>query len=177
MSRVPAGAAETKGDQELTDTRTPLVPAEVAPSSVAAGNGASASDASPSGRRRRHNDGRRRDDSSAAGGDAQTAEEKAQSELARTSLKYAMALCLVFMTVEFFAGLASNSLAIMSDAAHMLTDVASLALALFAVAASQWAASEAFTFGFKRAEVVGALLSVVLVWVLVGAILLEALTR
>jgi zinc transporter 2 len=65
----------------------------------------------------------------------------------------------------------------MTDAAHMLTDVGSLALALFAVVASQWGPSDNFTFGFKRAEVVGALFSVILVWVLVGAIVYEGVVR
>jgi cation diffusion facilitator family transporter len=106
-----------------------------------------------------------------------TAKEKAQSDRAKRSIIAGLILCFVFMIIEFVLGLVSNSLAIMTDAAHMLTDVGSLALALFAVVASQWGPSENFTFGFKRAEVVGALFSVILVWVLVGAIVYEGVVR
>jgi ammonium transporter Rh len=96
---------------------------------------------------------------------------------AKTSLIIAIIFCCIFMIVELVSGIIAHSLAIMTDAAHMLTDVGALALSLFAVIASQWEASEQFTFSFKRAEVVGAFFSIMLVWALVGAITYGAIVR
>lgn len=108
----------------------------------------------------------------------QFTEEEMQKHIrAKTSLIIAIVFCCIFMIVELVSGIIAHSLAIMTDAAHMLTDVGSLALSLFAVIASQWEASDQFTFGFKRAEVVGALFSIMLVWGLVGVIIYEAIMR
>ena len=95
----------------------------------------------------------------------------------RKALLGAVAFCFVFMLIEGVSGFISNSLALLTDAAHMLTDVASLGMSLVAVIASSRKACSRYTFGWQRAEVIGAMLSVMLVWGLVGAIVYEGITR
>lgn len=74
----------------------------------------------------------------------------------RGKLAVALALILGFMAVEVAVGIAASSLALLSDAAHMLTDAAAIALALLAISLAQRPARGAFTFGLKRAEILSA---------------------
>ena len=92
-------------------------------------------------------------------------------------LKGALALTAVFFVVEVIAGFATGSLALLSDAAHMLTDAGALALALFAQGIAGRARTTQHTFGFRRAEVLAALVNGL---VLIGPavfVLLEAVQR
>jgi cobalt-zinc-cadmium efflux system protein len=90
----------------------------------------------------------------------------------RRRLAAALALILGFMVAEIVAGLIAGSLALLSDAAHMLTDAGAIALALFAARLARRPASGGFTFGFRRAEILSAqlngatlvALAVVIVW-------------
>jgi cobalt-zinc-cadmium efflux system protein len=63
------------------------------------------------------------------------------------------------MVAEFVGGLLSNSLALLADAAHMLTDVAALALSLFALWFAQRPATSEKTYGYLRLEILAALLN------------------
>jgi cobalt-zinc-cadmium efflux system protein len=74
----------------------------------------------------------------------------------RGKLAIALALILGFMLVEVAVGIAASSLALLSDAAHMLTDAAAIALALVAIALARRPARGAFTFGLRRAEILSA---------------------
>jgi cobalt-zinc-cadmium efflux system protein len=74
----------------------------------------------------------------------------------RRYLKAALALIAAFMLGEVIVGLLAKSLALISDAGHMLTDAASLALALVAMGLAARPAKGALTFGFKRAEILSA---------------------
>ena len=71
----------------------------------------------------------------------------------------ALALILGLMAVEVVAGILASSLALLSDAAHMLTDAGAIALALFAARLAQRPARGGFTFGFRRAEILSAQLN------------------
>ncbi|NLT06685.1 MAG: cation transporter [Solirubrobacterales bacterium] len=71
-------------------------------------------------------------------------------------LAIALAVIVGFMVVEVVAGVIANSVALISDAAHMLTDAAAIALALGAVRLAARPPSGRFTFGFKRAEILSA---------------------
>lgn len=62
-------------------------------------------------------------------------------------LKLAIVLCFVFMAIEVAGGLVSGSLAILTDAAHLLTDVVGFIMALMAVYIARWKASSKYTFG------------------------------
>jgi cobalt-zinc-cadmium efflux system protein len=74
----------------------------------------------------------------------------------RRKLGIALGLILAFMAVEVAVGIAASSLALLSDAAHMLTDAAAIALALVAIRLARRPARGAFTFGLKRAEILSA---------------------
>jgi cobalt-zinc-cadmium efflux system protein len=74
----------------------------------------------------------------------------------RGKLGIALGLILGFMAVEVAVGIAASSLALLSDAAHMLTDAAAIALALVAINLARRPARGAFTFGLRRAEILSA---------------------
>ena len=95
----------------------------------------------------------------------------------RRWLSAALALIAGFMAVEIVAGLLAGSLALLSDAAHMLTDAASIALALFAAGLAARPAKGAFTFGFGRAEIVSAQINGAALFVLAGVIAVEGVRR
>ncbi|GAB4824458.1 hypothetical protein Ancab_007344 [Ancistrocladus abbreviatus] len=84
---------------------------------------------------------------------------------------------LIVMAVEVVGGIKANSLAILTDAAHLLADVAGFFISLLAVWASGWKATSYQSFGFYRLEVVGALLSVQLIWLISGILIYEAVDR
>jgi cobalt-zinc-cadmium efflux system protein len=71
-------------------------------------------------------------------------------------LSGALALILAFMTGEIVAGLAAHSLALISDAAHMLTDAAAIALVLVTARLAARPAAGGYTYGLKRAEIMSA---------------------
>src|SRR5687768_1564998 len=84
----------------------------------------------------------------------------------------------VFMVVEFVVGFATSSLALISDAAHMLTDVLGVGMALAAIMVARRAkAGRNRTFGFYRAEVLAALANAVLLSGVAGYVLYEAVGR
>lgn len=89
----------------------------------------------------------------------------------------ALLFCFVFMIVEFGAGVIAHSLALLTDATHLLTDVGSYALSLFALVVAGKSACGTFNYGWHRAEVLGTLLSVFTIYVLVGWIMVEAFSR
>ena len=82
-----------------------------------------------------------------------------------------------FLVVEVAGGLLSGSLALLADAGHMLTDVASLALSLIAFKLSARPRSPGKTFGWRRTEIFAALLNGVALWGIAGVIAYEAVRR
>ena len=95
----------------------------------------------------------------------------------RRWLTAALALILGFMAVEVAAGLLAGSLALLSDAAHMLTDAAAIGLALVAARLAARPPSARFTFGLGRAEILSAQVNGAALLVLAGVIAVEALSR
>jgi len=95
----------------------------------------------------------------------------------RRRLAAALALIVAFMVAEVVAGLLADSLALLSDAGHMLTDAASLALALVAARLAARPPSTRFTFGLGRAEILSAQVNGALLLVLAGVIAIEAVQR
>ena len=81
------------------------------------------------------------------------------------------------MVVEVVAGLVAGSLALLSDAAHMLTDAGAIALALAAAALAARPPSGRFTFGLGRAEILSAQVNGATLLVLAGVIGFEAVRR
>jgi cobalt-zinc-cadmium efflux system protein len=84
------------------------------------------------------------------------AHEHAQVTSDRRRLAAALALVVGFMVVEVVVGALADSLALLSDAAHMLTDAGALALALVAARLATRPAEGGFTFGLRRAEILSA---------------------
>lgn len=89
----------------------------------------------------------------------------------------ALVLTVSFMVVEVVVGFLSGSLALLSDAGHMLTDAGALALALFAQRIAARPRTESHTFGFLRAEILGALLNGVVLGVSAAWVIVEAIRR
>jgi cobalt-zinc-cadmium efflux system protein len=92
-------------------------------------------------------------------------------------LGVALALILGFMAIEVVAGILADSLALLSDAAHMLTDAGAIVLALIAARLAARPASGGFTFGLKRAEILSAQVNGVTLVALAAVILLEGVRR
>src|ERR1700738_1342775 len=71
----------------------------------------------------------------------------------------ALGLIVVFMAGEVVAGLLAHSLALLSDAGHMLTDAGALGLSLVAINLAKQPPAGGFTYGLKRAEILSALIN------------------
>jgi cobalt-zinc-cadmium efflux system protein len=95
----------------------------------------------------------------------------------RRWLAIALALIAGFMVVEVAGGLLASSLALLSDAAHMLTDAGAIALALVAARLAARPAAGRFTFGLGRAEILSAQVNGAALLVLAGVIAIEAIRR
>lgn len=93
------------------------------------------------------------------------------------ALWWALGLNAAFLAIEFAGGLLTNSLALLADAGHMLTDVAALVVALIAHHVSERAGNHHQTYGFGRVKVLAALLNGLTLWLIVGVIGWEALHR
>lgn len=100
-----------------------------------------------------------------------------KSSKARNQLISASVLCLIFMITEAIGGYLSNSLAVMTDAAHMLSDFTSFLVSLFALWVSSRPPTKRMSFGYYRAEILGASMSVMIIWVLTGVLLYVAVDR
>ncbi|KAG6587185.1 Cation Diffusion Facilitator (CDF) Family [Phytophthora cinnamomi] len=96
---------------------------------------------------------------------------------AQRKLQLACLCSVLFMCAEVVGGSFAGSLAIMTDAAHLLSDVAGFCISLFAIWMGTLPASNHLSFGFQRAEVIGAVISVLLIWVLTGVLLYAAVNR
>jgi cobalt-zinc-cadmium efflux system protein len=92
-------------------------------------------------------------------------------------LAVALGLILTFMAVEVVAGLLADSLALLSDAAHMLTDAGSIGLALVAARLAARPPAGGFTYGLGRAEILSAQINGAALLVLAGVIAWEAVGR
>ena len=95
----------------------------------------------------------------------------------RRSLTAALVLIVGFMCVEVVGGILSGSLALLADAGHMLTDAASIALALMAMHFGNRAASARRTFGYRRLEILAALANALTLWAVSVWVVIEAVQR
>ena len=86
-------------------------------------------------------------------------------------------LNLVFVVVEFGAGFYLNSLALISDAGHNLSDVASLALAMLAFRLAKVKPNQTFTYGLRKSTILVSLLNAIILMIVVGFIAWESIQR
>jgi cobalt-zinc-cadmium efflux system protein len=92
-------------------------------------------------------------------------------------LKIGIVINTVFVMVEAFYGLVSNSAALLADAGHNFGDVLALGFSLFAVRLSQRKPTSKFTYGFRRSTILVALLNTIILLAAVVLIFLETLER
>jgi cobalt-zinc-cadmium efflux system protein len=95
----------------------------------------------------------------------------------RRSLLLALSLTVAFALAEVIAGLMANSLSLLADAGHMVTDAGAIGLALLAMWVAERPASIQRTFGFQRTEILAALLNSLALWLIAGWVFYEAQTR
>lgn len=93
------------------------------------------------------------------------------------ALAISLGLIVGFMAVEVGVGVIAHSLALLSDAGHMLTDAAAIGLSIVAVRLAQRPAKGVWTFGFKRVEILSAQFNGATLLVLAGFIVYEAIRR
>ncbi|MES2055297.1 MAG: cation diffusion facilitator family transporter [Pseudomonadota bacterium] len=94
-----------------------------------------------------------------------------------TKLKWALGLTATYLVAEVIGGFYFNSLALLSDAAHMMTDVAALIIALLAISFGQKPADSRRTFGYRRFEILAAAFNAVLLFAIAIYVLVEAIRR
>jgi cation diffusion facilitator family transporter len=92
-------------------------------------------------------------------------------------LIYAIIFCSVLFVLEFAGGLLTGSLAILADSFHMLSDVIGYVISFVALYFATIPQNQFYTYGYKRLEVVGAMLSILCVWVLSVGLIIEAISR
>jgi cobalt-zinc-cadmium efflux system protein len=99
------------------------------------------------------------------------------AETAVRPLATALALIVGFMAIEVVVGVVAHSLALLSDAAHMLVDAAALGMSVWAARLALRPAEGRMTFGFRRAEILAAQANAITLLVLGFAIVVEAVRR
>jgi cobalt-zinc-cadmium efflux system protein len=97
--------------------------------------------------------------------------------MARQTLRLAFFLTMLILAAELVGGFAANSLALLSDAGHVLTDIFALGLAWFATAQAERPANASKTFGYHRVGILAALVNAVTLIVIALVILWEAAQR
>jgi len=93
------------------------------------------------------------------------------------AFKTGIAINILFVAVEALAGFYSNSMALVADAGHNLSDVLALVFSWIAVIISQRQPTLKYTYGFRRSTILAALLNTILLLIAVGFIIYETFTR
>ncbi|EYB91649.1 hypothetical protein Y032_0203g1812 [Ancylostoma ceylanicum] len=104
-------------------------------------------------------------------------DENAKGRRAEKVLWAVAVLSLVFIIAEFVGGFFASSLAIMTDAGHMLSDLLSFVISIVAIRTARQPPSKRLSWGYDRAEVLGAMISVIILWVLTTVLVLLAIER
>lgn len=93
------------------------------------------------------------------------------------ALNFALIIALIFMAVEVVGGLLANSLALLSDALHMFTDVGALLLSIIVLKITHRPPTAKMSYGYHRAEILGALASALSLWALCAVLIYESIHR
>ncbi|KAG1963512.1 zinc transporter 2 [Pimephales promelas] len=104
-------------------------------------------------------------------------DESREKLIAKKKLYIASIVCLVFMIGEVIGGYLAHSLAIMTDAAHLLTDFGSMMVSIFSLWISSRPPTKRMNFGWHRSEILGALVSVMSIWIVTGVLVYLAIER
>src|SRR5262245_12395229 len=92
-------------------------------------------------------------------------------------LQWALVISALYFIAELVAGFWTNSLALLSDAGHMLSDIGAMGLSLFAFRMARRPATHQSTFGYHRVEILAALFNGLTLWLIVGVIFTAAYSR
>ncbi|XP_043192773.1 zinc transporter 2-like [Amphibalanus amphitrite] len=103
--------------------------------------------------------------------------ESGVNRKATKQLLIATSLCFCFMLIEAIGGYISNSIAVLTDAAHLCTDLFAFIVSLSALFVAARPPSSRMSFGWRRAEVMGALISVLLIWIITAILVDMAVDR
>nr|XP_021149962.1 zinc transporter 8 isoform X2 [Columba livia] len=97
-------------------------------------------------------------------------DRKREQHQARRKLCVASVICIFFMTAEITGGQIAGSLAVITDAAHILVDLTSFLISLFSLWLASKPPTKQLTFGWHRAEILGALISMIIIWMVTGVL-------
>mmetsp|Transcript_74804 Transcript_74804/g.173295 ORF Transcript_74804/g.173295 Transcript_74804/m.173295 type:complete len:639 (+) Transcript_74804:129-2045(+) len=111
----------------------------------------------------------------AADAELQAAREVIKREVRQ--LRMGCWIALTVMAIELAGGVLTNSLALTSDAVHLFSDIAGFLVAIFTLQLMSKRTVKSMSFGFQQAAALGALLSMVTVWVMIVTLLVQAITR
>ncbi|XP_018122147.1 zinc transporter 8 isoform X2 [Xenopus laevis] len=96
---------------------------------------------------------------------------------AKKKLCIASLICFVFISAEIVGGYIAGSLAVVTDAAHLLVDLSSFFISLGSLWLSSKSSTMRLTFGWYRAEILGALMSIITIWLVTGVLVYLAIER
>ncbi|KAE8599512.1 hypothetical protein XENTR_v10017214 [Xenopus tropicalis] len=100
-----------------------------------------------------------------------------EQTFAKKKLCIASLICFVFISAEIVGGYIAGSLAVVTDAAHLLVDLSSFFISLCSLWLSSKSSTTRLTFGWHRAEILGALMSVITIWLVTGVLVYLACER
>ncbi|CAF0714377.1 unnamed protein product [Brachionus calyciflorus] len=86
-------------------------------------------------------------------------------------------LCIIFMIGEIIGGIIAKSISIQTDAAHMASDIVGFFFSIVAIYVSEKEPTRRMSFGFYRSEILGALFSTLVIWILTGVLVYLAIVR
>ncbi|NXS51580.1 ZNT8 protein, partial [Brachypteracias leptosomus] len=102
---------------------------------------------------------------------------KREQHQARRKLCVASVICIFFMIAEIIGEYIAGSLAVVTDAAHILVDLTSFLISLFSLWLASKPPTKQLTFGWHRAEILGALMSMIIIWMVTGLLTYLATMR
>ena len=102
---------------------------------------------------------------------------KKKQDEAIKKLIWACVICTIFMIIEIIGGYLANSIAIMSDAAYLLSDLFRFFISIISIYISKKVSKNNISNGYNRAEIIGVLVSIFLIWALTIWLLYEATIR
>ncbi|NXJ95462.1 ZNT8 protein, partial [Corythaixoides concolor] len=102
---------------------------------------------------------------------------KREQHQARRKLCVASVICIFFMIAEITGEYIAGSLAVITDAAHILVDLTSFLISLFSLWLASKPPTKQLTFGWHRAEILGALMSMMIIWMVTGVLMYLASMR
>ncbi|XP_059502308.1 proton-coupled zinc antiporter SLC30A8-like [Stegostoma tigrinum] len=104
-------------------------------------------------------------------------QKQIEQRQAKKRLWIALVICIIFMFGELTGGYLAGSLAVMTDGAHLLADATSFLISLCSLWLSSRPATKRLNFGWYRAEILGALFSVITIWLVTGVLVYLACVR